>query len=137
MTTPVIVTMIVFMIAQAVRAIYASIKKERMMVREGERPLPTSVWVFLLIEVFIAPLVVWGLSTLLVPVVALMPESMIWLGIFVAITYMVAVTVARIVSVTVAWGVKVYMVNKYKKEIKDKKEQEVADYIHSQIVSKD
>lgn len=137
MTTAVITAMVVFMVSQAVRAIYASVKKERTMVREGESPLPTSVWVFLLIEVVIAPLATWGLATLAVPMVALMPDSLMWLSIFVVVIYMLSVTIARVLSVSVAWGVKVYMVRKYKKELKGKQEQEIADYLHAQITDKD
>lgn len=137
MGTEVIVVMVVFMVAQAVRAIYASLKKERVMVREGGSPLPTSVWVFLGIEVLIAPLVVWLMALLLSPIVALLPTNMVWLSIIVAIIYAIAVMVSRFVSVTVAWVVKIIMVRKYKKEIKDKQEQEVANYLREQVLNKE
>lgn len=133
MTTQIIVVLVTFMLLQAVRALYMSLKKERVMVREGGSPLPTSAWVFLLIEVITAPLVLWGYLVLVTPLVALLPTSTLWLAVVCGAGYFVSVFLSRVVSTLIATITRIVIIKKHAKAIQGNTEQEVAQALKKQV----
>lgn len=133
MTTQIIVVLVTFMLLQAVRALYMSLKKERVMVREGGSPLPTSAWVFLLIEVATAPLFLWGYLVLVTPIVALIPTSTLWLAIVTGLGYFISVFLSRVISTLIATITRVILIKKHEKALKGNTEQEVAEALRKQL----
>lgn len=133
MTTQIIVVLVTFMLLQAVRALYMSLKKERVMVREGGSPLPTSAWVFLLIEVATAPLFLWGYLVIVTPIVALIPASTLWLAVVTGLGYFISVFISRVISTLVATITRVILIKKHEKALKGNTEQEVAEALRKQL----
>ena len=135
-----VLTMVTFMIAQSIRAVYASLRKERLMVREGGRPLPTSVWVFLGVELVTAPIVVYTLGSLLTTwftsVSVTGTLATVFLVTQVAVCYMLAVFAGSVVSIMIAFIVKLFMVRAYNKKLKAKNEEAQAEWIANQIDKK-
>lgn len=133
MTTQIIVVLVTFMLLQAVRALYMSLKKERVMVREGGSPLPTSAWVFLLIEVATAPLFLWGYLVIVTPIVALIPASTLWLATVTGLGYFISVFLSRVISTLIATITRVILIKKHEKALKGNTEQEVAEALRKQL----
>lgn len=133
MTTQIIVVLVTFMLLQAIRALYMSLKKERVMVREGGSPLPTSAWVFLLIEVATAPLFLWGYLVIVTPIVALIPASTLWLAVVTGLGYFISVFISRVISTLVATITRVILIKKHEKALKGNTEQEVAEALRKQL----
>lgn len=119
--------------AQAVRALWSSLKKERVMVREGGEPLPTSVWVFLAIEVACAPLFGGIAISIYVHLLHIPLTNPAILTLLTLVVYYLSVVLSRFISVLVATIFRLHLARKYAKQIKGKDEQELAQHLRSQM----
>lgn len=137
MTNTIILTMVTFMVAQAIRAIRASLVKERMMVKEGGDPLPTSVWVFLGVEVLTAPIGVyligrfwqWALPLEVLPKAVQSPILILQ----VLTAYALAVMLGTVVSVIIAFCVKLYLVRSYERKLRKKNAEQQSEWFKQNI----
>lgn len=128
--------LVAFMFFQAVRALVASLSKERTMVKEGGIPLPTSVWVYLMIEVFLAPLTLYTYMILMAPVFLWNSMALWWVVILIGVGYFIAVQFSRFISAIVATIVRYRMVKQYNKQIEGNTNQEVANQLKEQLFGK-
>lgn len=125
------------MVAQAIRAIRASLVKERMMVKEGGDPLPTSVWVFLGVEVLTAPIGVyfigrfwqWALPLEVLPTAVQSPILILQ----VLTAYALAVMLGTVVSVIIAFCVKLYLVRSYERKLRKKNAEQQSEWFKQNI----
>lgn len=114
------------MIAQGIVRSFSTLRLERQMVREGGSPLPLSSWLYIILDLVVAPLSSIGVGVL---IVGFFPnvDQFGWQFLWVVISFYMGLFISKLIAVTIFTLVKWVMVKKRQRYLKEHPEEQLAE----------